>query len=153
MKRILSILLVTAFLAACDSKKGNEQKSTADTVVEKQETHQENAGLLQLNNGAKWKIDSVTAINTGLLKKTVSGAITNKPANYAETALKLEEGLNKLVKECKMSGAEHDALHQWLEPMIEKTKELKNTGAAESAETILTGIEQQLNLFDQYFEL
>ena len=153
MKKIISILLVTAYLTACDSNKGNEQKPSADTVSEKHEVHEEKAGVLQLNNGAKWKIDSVTAINVGLLKTIVSEAKANKPANYALTAEKLEEGLNKLIKECKMSGADHDALHQWLEPMIEKIKEFKNAGSAESAETILTGIEQQLNLFGQYFAL
>lgn len=153
MKKIISILLVTALLTACDSNKRNEQKPSVDTVSEKHEEHEEKGGVLQLNNGAKWKIDSVTAVNVGLLKTIVSDAKTNKPANYAEAAAKLQDGLNKLIKECKMSGAGHDALHHWLEPMIEKTKEFKNAGSAESAETILTGIEQQLNLFDQYFEL
>lgn len=153
MKKIISILLATALFAACDSNKSDEQKTSTDTISAKHEEHEKNAGELQLNNGAKWKIDSVTAINAGLLKTIVSEAKANKPANYAATAAKLQDGLNKLIKECKMSGADHDALHHWLEPMIEKTKEFKNAGSAESAETILTGIEQQLNLFDQYFEL
>ncbi|HET9824211.1 MAG TPA: hemerythrin domain-containing protein [Chitinophagaceae bacterium] len=34
-----------------------------------------------------------------------------------------------------------------------KTKRFKNAGSAKRAETNLTGIEDQLNLFDQYFEL
>src|SRR5512135_2820378 len=102
MKKIISILLVTALLTACDSNKGNEQKPSADTVSEKHEEYEEKAGVLQLNNGAKWKIDSVTAVNVGLLKTIVSEAKANKPANYAETAAKLQDGLNKLIKECKM---------------------------------------------------
>lgn len=153
VKKIISILIMTALLMSCDSNKGSEQKPSEDTVSEKHEEHEEKSGVLKLNNGTKWKIDSVTAVNVGLLKTIVSDAKTNKPANYTETTAKLQDGLNKLIKECKMSGADHDALHQWLEPMIEKTKELKNAGSADSAKTILTGIEQQLNLFDQYFEL
>ena len=92
-------------------------------------------------------------MNVGILRTIIADAKNNKPANYAATATKLEDGLNKLVKECKMSGAEHDALHQWLEPMIAKTRELKNTGTGENGEAVLNAIDKQMGLFDQYFEL
>lgn len=151
MKRIIPILLITALLAGCDSNKGSGGKPS--TVSEKQEVHEEKGGVLQLNNGAKWKIDSVTSVNVGLLKAIVLEEKVNKQVNHTETGNKMEDGINKLIKECKMSGPDHDALHKWLEPVIDKTKEFKNAGSAESAGIMLTGIDQQLNLFDQYFEL
>lgn len=138
---------------ACNSNPQKEQGKTSDTISEKHDEHKEKAGELELNNGAKWKIDSATSVNVGILRTIIADAKNNKPANYAATATKLEDGLNKLVKECKMSGAEHDALHQWLEPMIAKTRELKNAGTGESGEAVLNAIDKQMGLFDQYFEL
>ena len=36
-----------------------------------------------------------------------------------------------------MKGPDHDALHQWLEPLLEETKVLKNTTKVESARETL----------------
>jgi len=57
-----------------------------------------------------------------------------------------------MVSECKMKGADHEALHHWLEPIMEKAKELKNANSIETARTIFGEIEKQINLFHQYFE-
>ena len=65
----------------------------------------------------------------------------------------MQDGLNKLITECKMKGADHDALHHWLEPVIEKTKELKSVDTEEKGAIILSNINHDLDLFDQYFEL
>ena len=51
-----------------------------------------------------------------------------------------------------MKRADHEALHNWLEPIMEKTKELKKENSIETARTIFGEIEKQLNLFPQYFE-
>jgi hypothetical protein len=57
-----------------------------------------------------------------------------------------------MVTECKMKGADHEALHQWLEPLMEKTRELKKVSNVENAATLLSEIGKQLALFPQYFE-
>ena len=57
-----------------------------------------------------------------------------------------------MVNECKMKGADHEALHHWLEPVMKKTKELKSANSVENARTIFDEIEKQINLFPQYFE-
>ncbi len=51
-----------------------------------------------------------------------------------------------------MKGADHEALHHWLEPVMKKTKELKSANSVENARTIFDEIEKQINLFPQYFE-
>ena len=63
MKKIILIVFVLTFLVGCDTGKGKEQQKDSDTVSIKQDDHIESSGKLQLNKGAKWKIDSVTAIN------------------------------------------------------------------------------------------
>ena len=107
---------------------------------------------LVLNNGAKWKADSTTALNVALLKKIISGTNKETLQNYSQTAIELQDGLNKMISECKMKGADHEALHHWLEPLMEKTKELKKANNIENAKTIFGEIEKQINLFSQYFE-
>lgn len=153
MKKIILIVFVLTFLVGCDTGKGKEQQKDSDTVSIKQDDHIESSGKLQLNKGAKWKIDSVTAINVGSLKTIVAEAKQSKPSNYTVAAAKLQDGLNKLITECKMKGADHDALHHWLEPVIENTKELKSVETEEKGAIILSNINHDLDLFDQYFEL
>lgn len=51
-----------------------------------------------------------------------------------------------------MKGPDHDALHKWLEPLLEETKELKNATEVKNAREKLKEIDERINLFAQYFE-
>ncbi len=152
MKQILIMLLAASFLSACNSKNDNTGNADSAPAVENHEDHEKKSEGLVLNNGAKWKADSTTLVNAAILQSVVSGAGKESLESYLQTATQLQDGLNKMIKECKMQGADHDALHKWLEPLMEKTKDLKKVSSAENAATILNGIEKQVNLFPQYFE-
>ncbi|HLF46007.1 MAG TPA: hypothetical protein VI548_06260 [Chitinophagaceae bacterium] len=152
MKKLLAILSVTGFLLACNPGNEKEKNAVTDPVTENHPEHAEKATGLILNNGAKWKADSTTWVNAANLQTIVSGAKKESPENYLQTSTRLLEGLDKMVKECKMQGADHDALHQWLMPLMEKTKNLKTVTSVENAATILLEIEKKVNLFPQYFE-
>ena len=91
-------------------------------------------------------------MNVEILQNIIAAAKKESLENYLQTAAGLQDGLNKMVVECKMKGADHEALHHWLEPLIEKTKALKNANNIENAGTIFGEIENQINLFPQYFE-
>ena len=149
MKIIQIMLLATGLLLACNSK--TESPSTVEPAAEIHAPDDHASGLV-LNNGAKWKADLSTIGNVDLLQKVVSGAKKESLDNYLQTAAQLEAGLNKMVSECKMQGADHDALHQWLEPLMEKARDLKKVTSTETAATLLTEIDKQVNLFSQYFE-
>lgn len=151
MKKIWAILAVTSLLLACNSN--NEQgKNTAPESTTYQHEHGEEASALVLNNGNKWKADSTTVVNAANLQSIIAIAKTESLADYLQTSTALQESLNKMVKECKMQGADHDALHDWLEPVMKKTKELNKATATENAAPILHELETQVNLFPQYFE-
>lgn len=152
MKKILTLLLATGFLFSCNSGSDNSRNTATDTVTENHKEHEEKAIMLVLNNGAKWKADSTTFLNAALLQNIASGAKKGSLEDYMQTAAQLQEGLGKMVNECKMKGADHNALHQWLEPLMEKTKELKMAATVEKAATILNEIDKQIILFAQYFE-
>lgn len=151
MKYVFLVLLSTGMLLACQSANDTKENVPADSVTTAHEPHAEHAEGLALNNGAKWQADSTTRVNVTLLQKTITDARTAKTANYLQTAAALQEGLNKMVKECTMQGPDHDALHKWLEPLMEKVKTLKQADTAEKASAILADIEKHLDLFTQYF--
>jgi len=152
MKQLLAILLATIVLLSCNTKSNETGKNDSTTVSERHNEHIAAAGGLVLNNGVKWKADSTTVANVALLQTIVSNGKKESPGQYLQTAALLQDGLNKMVSECKMSGADHDALHHWLEPLLKKVKALNKETLAESAADNLKDIEKHLALFAQYFE-
>jgi hypothetical protein len=153
MKKILTIFASAVILLACNA--GSEKEKTISTEPSA-ENHVEKPGQspgLVLNNGVKWKADSITVSNVELLKKIISEGKKESLENYSQTAARFQAGLDKMVSECKMKGDDHEALHHWLEPLMEKTKELKKAESIEAAGVISVEIEKQVDLFSQYFEL
>ena len=149
MKRILLILLITNLLLACNAESDNEHKMVTDSVVHE---HTEAASVLVLNNGNKWKADSVTVTNAETLQAIIASANPKNLEDYSKISTDINEGLNKMIKQCTMKGADHDALHLWLEPLMKKVKELGESSTVDKAISILHELETQVNLFPQYFE-
>jgi hypothetical protein len=152
MKMKLAMLIVASLLVACNSQNNKEKAVSPEAPVEKHDGPTEKKTGLVLNNGAKWKADSTTVLNVALLQNIVSGARKGSVEDYIQTASQLQYGLNKMVNECRMKGPDHDALHRWLEPLMEKTNELKKATTIDHAATTLGEIEKHINLFEQYFE-
>ena len=151
MKKIMAIALITSLLVSCNSQSDKKNSTTTIPAGIQQPPVEKDTGLV-LNNGAKWKADSTTLLNVALLQKIVSGARKESLENYIQTATQLQEGINKMVNECKMKGPDHDALHHWLEPLMEQTKELKKATTIADAATIFSVIERRINLFTEFFE-
>ena len=140
MKKILIILLVSFFGWNCNEHKNNQENKVTTPVDNSHHDH-ENGGLT-LSNGVKWKADSIT--RSGAKKETIE--------NYIQTATQIQDGLNKMISECKMNGPDHDALHLWLEPLLEATNDMKNSTTIEMAGEKIKKIEERIHLFTQYFE-
>ncbi len=149
MKKILQILLIINLLLACNSSNDKEHKSGTDPAVHE---HTEAVSALVLNNGIKWKADSVTITNAEALQAIITSANPKTLEDYRKISAEINEGLNKMIKQCTMKGADHDALHLWLEPLIKNVKELGESSTVEKAAPILHELETQANLFPQYFE-
>ncbi|RTL51558.1 MAG: hypothetical protein EKK39_08100 [Sphingobacteriales bacterium] len=77
-----------------------------------------------MNNGAKWKADSITNRNLRDLRNIADNfKILPNPSlkEYQILGKDLTNGLNKMIQECRMSGPEHEALSHWLEPLINES--------------------------------
>lgn len=157
MKEI-PFLLAASLLLACESAPVTETTKVTDTIAVMEEGAVDSMAEpapaaqsnLSLHNGVKWKADAQTLANVSLLKTVVADALKQTSVNYKLAAAGLQNGLDKMVSECSMKGADHEALHQWLLPLVQKVNAFKKA-SGENAAVVLREIEKQISLFDQYF--
>lgn len=154
MKKIIGVLMIAGVLLACNSAT-NKDKTEATAPAENHSNHTDNGTALQLNNGAKWKADSITNRNVVDLR-TIADNFKILPfptlGEYQILSTDLGTSLNKLVNECKMTGPDHDALHQWLETVLKETNELKTVSDTTVARQTFKVIDQSIDGYHNYFE-
>jgi hypothetical protein len=149
MKKMLFVFSATLFFFACNSNPGKTE--TAESVSH----DQHDTSLLTLNNGSKWKADSITNHNVINIKTIVDNfKIKPFPAltEYRLLGNDLSNSLNTMIQQCKMKGADHEALHHWLEPVLNDTKELKNVSDTANGRSIFKALDRQVNSYHIYFE-
>ncbi|NNU33125.1 hypothetical protein HK413_01110 [Mucilaginibacter sp. S1162] len=140
MKKII-ILLFAAALAVAPEKARCQNEPASEK--------------LELNNGVRWKADPATQNNVARLKNIVKNAGSKKTwslKNHQSTAKALQAGVVRMIKECRLKGPDHVALHHWLEPLMAKINQLSASNRAGMTERSFHAVEAQLDLFDQYFQ-
>ncbi|MEO6288363.1 MAG: hypothetical protein ABIO76_00490 [Ginsengibacter sp.] len=149
MKQIQFLLICASLLFACNQ---NADK-TADNGQAGHEQHQDT--ILSLNNGAKWKADSVTNHNVIRLKTTADMfRVEPFPSidNYQVLGNDLSNDVDTLIQQCKMKGDEHEALHKWLEPILNLSGQLKNTTDTSEARQIFKSVDTHIDAYRNFFE-
>jgi hypothetical protein len=146
---IRNLIFVAIFFLAC-----NNPGTINNTPVVTTKNHPEPHTGLILNNGAKWQSDETTRVHIAKLNAVI--AAFNKKSNpgmdeYQTLALETQKELNALVRDCKMKGPDHDALHKWLEPVLESVKELKRARSVDRAAVIAQNLINRIQEFNQYF--
>ena len=148
MKKLLILFCISSLLACTNSQTGN--KETVQATSEEHEPQK-----LSLNKGAKWNSDEITNKNVAEIEAILHRFANKQPkltANFTSVANELQTGLDKMIKQCRMQGEDHEALHQWLEPLIEDVGKLKKASDEKEASTLVDEISEQLNNYHQYFE-
>lgn len=149
MKKVLFLLLCSALLFACNQGLEKSKPQPHDS-------HPMEPSLeLAKANGVKWKADSVTNNNVAILRSIAEDFKTKSTpsvSDYQKLSADLTTGLNKMIKECKMTGADHDALHIWLEPVLKENTALKSSTDPEIAGTIFKSTDHRLDNYNNYFE-
>lgn len=155
MRNILTILTVCVF-AACNTGDGSQSEKMHAVETEMLHKHEGNAiAKLTLNGKLKWKVDAATGENIKALQ--VIAEVFSKKNNavlddFHTVADELQSGLDKVMKECRMKGADHDALHHLLEPLLIEVKDLKAVMHISAANKSFEKIHQQLTVYNHYFE-
>lgn len=149
MKKSLFTALCISFLLSCNQSANNSESHDSDMHSMDTDAN------LALNNGAKWKADSITNHNVIRLKVTANMFKVDPfpPLNtYQILANDLSRDVDTLLQQCKMKGEDHEALHQWLTPIIHQLYRLKNITDTVEARKIFDSLDQRINIFHQYFE-
>ncbi|RYZ53441.1 MAG: hypothetical protein EOO14_15510 [Chitinophagaceae bacterium] len=139
-KSILPLLML--FMAGC----ANDQSKSETNATERHATVTAQPAILQLNNGQKWKLDAATRQHMKEIKTHISQA---SHASGVLSGEELQRHADKLIKDCRMTGPDHDALHLWLGPFLQHVQALKDNRDAESASHALN---DDVKAFDTYFE-
>jgi hypothetical protein len=137
------IFFIALVLVGCGGTSTPEQKSESEEQENKEAT-----SSLQLNNGAKWKADSTTQINVGALTRLVNNSAFSDKRNATHFSALLQNRLDTLVKQCKMTGPAHEALHAWLKPVLHDARELKEGENDQN----YAQLKKDVQTFYQYFE-
>ena len=146
-------ILVTGFLMACHASENKEIKLQPEQTAE-QDAHQEHEDAIELslNNGVKWKADNSTNENVSALNNIVTSAKLVTAEDYQNIGRSLQAGIDKMISECRMQGSDHEALHHWLEPLIENNKKLQEVKTIDEGTKTFDLIKKQINLYPNFFE-
>lgn len=154
MKKIsflMTFVFVLFAVVSCNQSEQNtedhDHDSTSAVVAD---------NSLTLNNGAKWQMDTSTNSNVVSLKTMTNMFAVDPfpPINaYQVYGNDMSTGLNKMVKECKMTGDDHEALHHWMEPIIRQSNDMKNVSDTAMARQKFDSIKTRVDLFPEYFVL
>jgi hypothetical protein len=72
----------------------------------------------------KWKLDANTRSNVAGIKKLIQGQAAEK--DLSQLAKALQKQTDQLIAECRLEGADHDALHVWLTEYLQHLRHLKD---------------------------
>lgn len=107
---------------------------------------------LQLNNGAKWKVNAEMKPHIEKGNEILSAYKAQQSTQYNDLAQQLKSQNDMLIGSCTMQGESHDELHKWLHPHIELIQKLEDAKDPKVAEVIVGQIEQSFQTYQNYFE-
>lgn len=152
--KVLTILFFIVTVYGCntstDSNAADPDESAETTV----HTDIPKAAL-SLNKGEKWLSDESTDRHVSNLSEMLaafSKVSHTDISDYRKLGADIQKELDGLIRDCRMKGPDHEALHLWLEPVLKQTAELKKEPAADKAEELVKDLTVNVNKFKQYFK-
>lgn len=145
--------LTIGIFQSCNTAEKKEAKvQSEETTINNTVNENEAVNGLTLNNGAKWQADASTNKNVSALSSIVSASQPVTLEEYKNTGKTLQAGIDVMISECRMQGPDHDALHHWLEPLMEENKKLESASSLEQGKESFDFVNNQINIYSQYFE-
>ena len=138
MNKLLLLLIV--LIAAC-----NSGVKSVDENENKNESKNTEANI-----DKKWKADESTKKYVAAMGGVINDNSLATPTKRVELYDKLQIQVDSLIKYCTMKGPDHDALHGWLEGVLENMKDLKE-GDDEFAE-VHADLKGDISKFYELFE-
>jgi len=153
--KILLAALIAFSLLSCNNESSQVAADETEFNAEQTEVQGTDAASLTLNNGKKWQADENTnmhASNMNALVENFRAQTNNDDETYQVFAADLQNELAYLVRDCRMKGPDHDALHLWLEPVMADAKALEKAATAAEGKPIAEKLSINISKFNEYFE-
>lgn len=150
MKTQLILFIFTFVFYGCS----NPEVSTGSKDSMATENHIEQHSGLSLNNGAKWQTDESTRSHFQKASSILDKFKQNEnpdTSDYKSVAQEMQNELDGLIKDCRMTGPDHDALHKWLEPVLKSVNHLKKVQSRDEGRQVLEILNEEVGKFKQYF--
>jgi hypothetical protein len=149
----LSILIVSAGCGGNETQNAQPGNAAIDSLQQKHESENNGektatAGKLILNNGAKWRANTATIEGIQKMQSMVNDYLKNGNTDNKTLSGRLEKEFTSILLKCTMTGVAHEQLHNFLLPLKEKIRKLKEMKNVEAVKDI----QSYLNNFYNYFE-
>jgi hypothetical protein len=155
-RKILSGLILFSFFACNQVNKEQNSASIGATPMEEHvDAKEAHSAKLALNKGSKWNTDESTRFHAANLNTAIEAFNKKKEPGvdeYHSFAAELQTELGALLKACRMKGADHEALHLWLGPVMKHTADLKSVTTAEDGKQVTEQLSADIQKFNQYFQ-
>ena len=119
------LIILSLFVMACSNIDSGAETTKEDEHELHDSAMTKPVIALQLNNGAKWKTDEATRKNVGEIVRLINDSSIIGEKNRAQLTKQLQARIDTLVQQCRMKGPDHDALHLWLQQVLNNLKALK----------------------------
>jgi hypothetical protein len=117
--QIIYIPFVLFLMASCYSGQGTAESENKEHSLHKTDHPGRDSGNL------KWQLDESTRKNISAIKLILAGSPDT--TGIRKAGLEISDAVDQLIRECRMKGADHDALHSWLEGFNHDLKKLNNS--------------------------
>jgi hypothetical protein len=138
---IITILIFT--ITGCTSR--------VNTDLGNENEQENNTKTAPLNKSNKWKADQATKTNVAAMVQVVNDNSYASATKRKQLYTNLQGRIDTLIKQCNMKGAEHDALHVWLQKVIKDLEELKEDDDDRYGEAYVT-VKNDIEAFYTSFE-
>lgn len=153
--KVISIIAILVFTASCKDKaekKDVSPKIEESTETQKSEEHHHETGIVQLNDGKKWKANLETTEGIKKMQQLI-GDFSDKESTLGYASLKenLETEFTTIFEKCTMEGESHNQLHNYLKPMLGLFDGLESSNLDTCKKSYDT-MNKHLSHYENYFE-
>lgn len=161
-KAIILLSMGSLLLWSCNSNNQDLAKNATE-VHEAHADHDEHEGdehehhadaseAIELDNGAKWKVNEEMKPFVLKGEELVNNFIKDKGADFKGLAEAIESENSRLIKSCTMDGKSHEELHKWLHPHLELVEALAKETNPQRSEEIVAKLQHSYHFYHLYFE-
>ncbi len=151
MKSYIFTLIFISCISCNNTYQPSANKVSDTTLNLKDNTSQETSDSIELNNGAKWKVNDTMMAYIRIIEKNITHFNGSTLNDFEMLHTTIKSNIDLLTSSCTMTGKAHDELHKWLLPFIDLVDEFGNNKTIESQKSNLHNLKNSFIIFNTFF--